>query len=144
MKNQGRRGFFASRGRTQANELCITSLREMGLIQLTGGLIVYFFLYFALGWNGIHAGDLPLGAGLPFLHGINISSPILIYVHARTYIILYIYPNKNSVHYQNASRNGGRNNKSELIPLTASQIQGRIAIKRTNLCQGIGLHAAGN
>ena len=97
MKNQGRRGFFASRGRTQAKELCITSLREIGLIQGTGGLIVYFFHYFALGWNCIHAGGLPSGTGLPFLHGINISIPTLIYVHAFTYIILYIYPNKNAV-----------------------------------------------
>lgn len=139
MKNQGRRGFFASRGRTQAKELCITSLREIGLIQGTGGLIVYFFLYFALGWNGIHAGGLPSGAGLSFLHGINISSPTLIYVHARTYIILYIYPNKNAVHYQNASRNGGRDNKSKLIPLIASHIQGRTAIKRMDSSQRIGL-----
>ena len=107
MKNQGRQGFIASRGQTQAKVLCITSLREIGSIRRTGVLIVYFFHCFALGWNCIHAGGLLLGSGLSLPHGMYIPIPTLIYVHARTYIILYIYPNKNAVHYQNASRNGG-------------------------------------
>lgn len=141
MKNQGRQGFIASRGRTQAKVLCITSLREIGPIRSAGGLIVYFFPYFALGWNGIHAGDLPSGAELPFLHGMYIPIPIFIYVHARTYIILYIYPNKNIYHYQNVFRNGGRNNKGEPITLTTSQIQGGTAIERMVISQGNKLSA---
>lgn len=116
MRNQGRRGFFALRGRTQAKELYITSLREIGLVQWTGGLIVYFFPYFASGWSFLYAFGLLSGAGLPFLHGINSSSLTLIYVHARTYINIIYIRNNNLYHYQNVFRNHGRSIQNQTYP----------------------------
>ena len=126
MINQGRRGFLASRGRTQANKLYITSLCKIGLIRRTGGLIVYFFPFFALGWDFVHEfGSLP-GSRLPFPHGINIPILTLIYVHARTYIILYIYGTTISVTIKMFSVTTGEVSGIEPIPLITSDIDNKI------------------